>query len=130
MKMSMLTLTEIGKMHTYIFRDFNDLRDPEGKHGCHFRPTKTHVSEKYGRHFFIDIGMHFVSAPSLEKGGYDETQLDYVGSWSDLEGVVLQDLFDIYQSLIYEYHMEEIDAERANYYELEEAVEKGEITYL
>ena len=117
-------------MHTYIFRDFNDLRDPEGKHGCHFRPTKTHVSEKYGRHFFIDIGMHFVSAPSFEKGGYDETQLDYVGAWTDLEGVVLQDLFDIYQSLVYEYHMEEIDAERQNYYELEEAVEKGEITYL
>ena len=70
MKMFLLSLTEIGKMHTYIFRDFNDLRDPEGKHGCHFRPTKTHVSEKYGRHFFIDIGMHFVSAPSLEKGGY------------------------------------------------------------
>ena len=51
-------------------------------------------------------------------------------SWTELEGVVLQDLFDIYQSLVYEYHMEEIDAERANYYELEEAVEKGEITYL
>ena len=33
---------------------------------AHFRPTKTHVSEKYGRHFFIDIGMHFVSAPSLD----------------------------------------------------------------
>jgi len=117
-------------MRTMIFRDFNDLRDPEGIHGCHFVPTKTHVSEKYGRHFFIDIGMHFISAPSFEKGGYDETQLDYVGSWSDLEGVVLQDLFDIYQNMVFEYHQEEIDAERANYYELEEAVEKGEITYL
>ena len=88
------------------------------------------MSEKYGRHFFIDIGMNFVSAPSFEKGGYDETQLDYVGSWSDLEGVVLQDLFDIYQNMVFEYHQEEIDAERANYYELEEAVENGEITYL
>ena len=130
MKMSMLTQMEIGRMRTYIFRDFNDLRDPKGEHGCHFIPTKTHVSEKYGRHFFIDIGMHFVSAPSFEKGGYDETQLDYVGAWTDLEGVVLQDLFVIYHSLVYEYHMEEIDAERQNYYELEEAVEKGEITYL
>jgi hypothetical protein len=32
--------------------------------------------------------------------------------------------------MVFEYHQEEIDAERANYYELEEAVEKGEITYL
>tara|TARA_B100001057_G_C22816982_1_gene937853 strand:+ start:1150 stop:1419 length:270 start_codon:yes stop_codon:yes gene_type:complete len=66
--------------------------------------VKTYESEKYGHHFMIDTDMHFFSAPSFEKGGYDETQIDYVGSWTDLEGVVLQDLFDIYQSMVFEYH--------------------------
>ena len=111
-------------MRTYIFKDY--LAMDNGK----FLPLQTIESEEIGRHFFIDIAFEFISAPSLKSGGYDETQLDYVGSWTELEGVVLQDLFDIYQSLVYEYHMEEIDAERQNYYELEEAVEKGEITYL
>ena len=72
--------------------------------------VKTHVSEKYGRHFMIDTDMNFVSAPSLGIFGYDETQIDYVGSWTDLEGVVLQDLFDIYRKLVYDYHRDGSDA--------------------
>ena len=71
--------------------------------------VKTYESEKYGHHFMIDTDMHFFSAPSFKKGGYDETQVDYVGSWTDLEGVVLQELFDIYQQLVYEYYREEND---------------------
>ena len=56
---------------------------------------QTIESEEFGRHFFIDIGFHFISAPSLKDGGYDESQLDYVSNWSDWEGVDMDKLFDI-----------------------------------
>ena len=52
-------------MRTYIFQDFLD--DKHGK----FLPMQTIESEEFGRHFFIDIGLNFISAPSLKDGGYD-----------------------------------------------------------
>ena len=55
-------------MRTYIFSDY--LEDKHGK----FLPMQTIESEEFGRHFFIDIGFHFISAPSLKDGGYDESQ--------------------------------------------------------
>ena len=76
-------------MRTYIFKDY--LEDKHGK----FLPMQTIESEEFGRHFFIDIGFHFISAPSLKDGGYDESQLDYVSNWSDWEGVDMDKLFDI-----------------------------------
>ena len=70
-------------MRTYIFKDY--LNDKHGK----FLPLQTIESEEFGRHFFIDIAFEFISAPSLKSGGYDESQLDYVSNWTDLEGVNL-----------------------------------------
>ena len=52
-------------MRTYIFKDY--LEDKHGK----FLPMQTIESEEFGRHFFIDIGFNFISAPSLKDGGYD-----------------------------------------------------------
>jgi len=83
-------------MRTYIFKDFLDM-----KHGK-FIPMQTIVSEEFGRHFFIDDKFQFISAPSFESGGYDESQLDYVGNWTDLEGVNLNKLLDIYRLLVLE----------------------------
>ena len=42
----------------------------------------------------------FISAPSFKSGGYDESQLDYVGNWTDLEGVNLDKLLNIYRVLV------------------------------
>ena len=81
-------------MRTYIFEDYQN--DKYGK----FLPLQTFVSEFYGRHFFIDSELEFVSAPTLQSGGYDESQLDYVANWTEFEGVVVSDLFDIYKNLI------------------------------
>ena len=80
-------------MRTYIFKDYLDM-----KHGK-FLPLQTIESEDFGRHFFIDIAFDFISAPSLKSGGYDESQLDYVSNWTDMEGVNLSKLFDIYRDL-------------------------------
>ena len=60
---------------------------------------QTIESEEFGRHFFIDIGFNFISAPSLVSGGYDESQLDYVSNWTDMEGVNLESLFNINRQL-------------------------------
>ena len=87
-------------MRTYIFKDF--LNDKHGK----FLPLRTIESEEFGRHFFIDIGFNFISAPSLVDGGYDESQLDYVSNWTDLEGVNLSKLFGIYRTLVQREHNE------------------------
>ena len=81
-------------MRTYIFKDY--LNDKHGK----FLPLQTIESEDFGRHFFIDIAFDFISAPSLKSGGYDESQLDYVGNWTDLEGVNLDKLLNIYRVLV------------------------------
>ena len=83
-------------MRTYDFNKFNN--DPNGK----FLPLCTNNSEYFGRHFFVDSNFEFISAPSFESGGYDESQLDYVGNWTDLEGVNLNKLLDIYRLLILE----------------------------
>ena len=87
-------------MRTYIFKDFLEM-----KHGK-FLPLRTIESEEFGRHFFIDIGFNFISAPSLVDGGYDESQLDYVSNWTDLEGVNLSKLFGIYRTLVQREHNE------------------------
>ena len=83
-------------MRTYIFKDFLDM-----KHGK-FIPMQTIVSEEFGRHFFIDIGFNFISAPTFKSGGYDESQLDLVSNWTDLEGVSLRSLFEIYRDLTWQ----------------------------
>ena len=81
-------------MRTYDFQKFNN--DPNGK----FLPVQLFESDYFGRHFFIDSSFEFTSAPSLKSGGYDESQLDYVGNWTDLEGVNLDKLLNIYRVLV------------------------------
>ena len=90
-------------MRTYIFKDY--LNDKHGK----FLPLQTIESEEFGRHFFIDIAFEFISAPSLKSGGYDESQLDYVSNWTDLEGVNLNELFGIYRDLTWQENQDNKD---------------------
>ena len=111
-------------MRTYIFKDF--LNDKQGK----FLPLQTIESEEFGRHFFIDIGFNFISAPSLVTGGYDESQLDYVSNWTDMEGVNLTALFDIYRDLTWQENQDTKDKAHSDMCEYMEAVENGEIEYL
>ena len=111
-------------MRTYIFKDY--LNDKYGE----FIPMQTIESEEFGRHFFIDIGFNFISAPSLVDGGYDETQLDYVSNWTDLEGVDLNLLFDIYRDLTWQENQDNKDKAHSDMCEYMEAVENGEIEYL
>ena len=81
-------------MRTYDFQKFNN--DPNGK----FLPVQLFESDYFGRHFFIDSSFEFISAPSLKSGGYDESQLDYVGNWTALAGVNLDKLLNIYRVLV------------------------------
>ena len=111
-------------MRTYIFKDF--LNDKNGK----FLPLQTVESEDFGRHFFIDIAFEFISAPSLKSGGYDESQLDYVSNWTDLEGVNLHELFGIYRDLTWQENQDNKDKAHSDMCEYMEAVENGEIEYL
>ena len=95
-----------------------------------FLPLQTIESEEFGRHFFIDIAFEFISAPSLKSGGYDESQLDYVSNWTDLEGVNLSELFDINRKLCWSQWQEDKDKAHTEMCEYMEAVENGEIEYL
>ena len=56
-------------MRTYIFKDYLTM-----KHG-QFIPMQTIVSEEFGRHYFIDIGFNFISAPSFTKEPVSYTHL-------------------------------------------------------
>ena len=111
-------------MRTWIFKDYL-----EDKHG-EFIPMQTIESEEFGRHFFIDIGFHFISAPSLKEGGYDESQLDYVSNWSDWEGVEMSKLFEIYRDLTWQENNDNKEKAHSDMCEYMEAVENGEVTYL
>ena len=111
-------------MRTYIFKDF--LNDANGE----FIPLQTTESEQFGRHFFIDIAFEFVTAPSLVSGGYDKSQLEYVSSWSDWEGVNMDQLFGIYRDLTWQENQDNKDKAHSEMCEYMEAVENGEIEYL
>ena len=110
-------------MRTWIFKDY--LNDKHGK----FIPMQTIESEEFGRHFFIDIGFHFLSAPSFKDGGYDASQIDYVSNWTDWEGVDMDKLFDINRKLTWNQWQEDREKARNEYLELEHAVETGDIIY-
>ena len=111
-------------MRTYLFSSYLD--DKHGK----FLPIQTIESEEFGRHFMIDIGFNFISAPSLQSGGYDESQLDLVANWTDLEGVNLGQLMDIYRDLTWKENNDNREKAHSDMCEYMEAVENGEITYL
>ena len=111
-------------MRTYIFKNY--LEDEHGK----FIPIQTIESEEFGRHFFIDIAFDFISAPSFNEGGYDESQLDYVSNWSDWEGVEMSKLFEIYNDLTWQENNDNKEKAHSDMCEYMEAVENGEIEYL
>ena len=121
-------------MRTYIFKDYLDM-----KHGK-FIPMQTIISEEFGRHFFIDIGFNFISAPSFtrehtgmmrdEKNAYDESQLNYVVDWDEWEGVSMSKLLEIYRQLTWNQWQEDKDKAHADMCEYMEAVESGEVQYL
>ena len=111
-------------MRTWIFKNY--LEDEHGE----FIPMQTIESEEFGRHFFIDIGFHFISAPSLKEGGYDESQLDYVSNWSDWEDVEISKLFEIYKDLTWQENNDNKEKAHSDMCEYMEAVENGEIEYL
>ena len=77
-----------------------------------FLPSVTFEADEFGRHFFIDANFEFLSAPSFESGGYDDTQIDYVSEWTDWEGVNMDKLFGIYRNMVAEFHYDEILKER------------------
>ena len=77
-----------------------------------FLPSVTFEADEFGRHFFIDANFEFLSAPTFESGGYDDTQIDYVSEWTDWEGVNMDKLFGIYRNMVAEFHYNEIIKER------------------
>ena len=97
-------------MRTYIFKDY--------------------LNDKHGKFLPLDIAFEFISAPSLKSGGYDESQLDYVSNWTDLEGVNLHELFGIYRDLTWQENQDNKDKAHTDMCEYMEAVENGEIEYL
>ena len=111
-------------MRTYIFKNY--LNEDNGE----FIPLQTIQSEEFGRHFFIDIAFEFITAPSLKSGGYDKSQLEYVSSWTDWEGVNMEILFDIYKDLTWKENNDNKEKAHSDMCEYMEAVEQGEIQYL
>ena len=93
-------------MRTYFFQDYQNMTN--GK----FLPSVTFEADEFGRHFFIDANFEFLSAPTFESGGYDDTQIDYVSEWTDWEGVNMDKLFGIYRNMVAEFHYDEILKER------------------
>ena len=77
-----------------------------------FLPSVTFEADEFGRHFFIDANFEFLSAPTFESGGYDDTQIDYVSEWTEWEGVNMDKLFGIYRNMVAEFHYDEILKER------------------
>ena len=93
-------------MRTFLFKDYQNMTN--GK----FLPSVTFEADEFGRHFFIDANFEFLSAPTFESGGYDDTQIDYVSEWTDWEGVNMDKLFGIYRNMVAEFHYDEILKER------------------
>jgi len=62
-------------------------------------PTMIH-SMAFGRAFWLDEDEEFCSAPWRQDGTVDMEQMDYVGEWTDLEGVSLHKLFIIHRNLV------------------------------
>ena len=54
-------------------------------------------SESFGRLFWVDEVLEFKSCPQFTDGTGDFEQEDYVSNWTDLEGVNIGLLLDIYK---------------------------------
>ena len=93
-------------MRTFLFKDYQNMTN--GK----FLPSVTFEADEFGRHFFIAANFEYLSAPTFESGGYDDTQIDYVSEWTEWEGVNMDKLFGIYRNMVAEFHYDEILKER------------------
>ena len=54
-------------------------------------------SESFGRLFWVDEALEFKSCPQFKDGTGDFEQEDYVSDWTDLEGVNIGLLLNIYK---------------------------------
>tara|TARA_B100000965_G_scaffold368328_1_gene354918 strand:- start:380 stop:715 length:336 start_codon:yes stop_codon:yes gene_type:complete len=57
-------------------------------------------SMHFGRAFWLDDNEEFCSAPWRKDGTVEELNWDYVGEWTDMEGVDLHKLFYIHRNLV------------------------------
>ena len=57
-------------------------------------------SDAFGRIFWIDEDLEFVSCPLNVYGTGDFDHWDYVSEWSDWEGVNMETLLNIHQSCV------------------------------
>ena len=57
-------------------------------------------SESFGRAFWLDDDNEVCSAPWRKDGTVDTANMDYVGDWTDLEGVNMDVLTNIIKRLI------------------------------
>ena len=56
------------------------------------------ISDSFGRHFWVDENDQLRSAPSFTDNTADMDNADYVSDWTDLEGVNIDLLLNIYKS--------------------------------
>ena len=54
-------------------------------------------SEHFGRLFWVDDKLEFMTCPQFTDGTGDFDREEYVSDWTDLEGVNLDLLLDIYK---------------------------------
>ena len=66
-------------------------------------------SDVFGRTFWLDEKGDFRSAPTYISGKPDMEQCDYVGEWTDWEGVDIHALFKIHYLLVAENYEKRIN---------------------
>ena len=66
-------------------------------------------SMAFGRAFWLDDDDEFCSAPWRQDGTVDMEQQDYVGEWTDLEGVSLHKLFIIHSNLVLKHGTNQVE---------------------
>ena len=66
-------------------------------------------SMAFGRAFWLDDDDEFCSAPWRQDGTVDMEQQDYVGEWTDLEGVSLHKLFIIHRNLVLKHGTNQVE---------------------
>ena len=57
-------------------------------------------SEHFGRHFWLDDEQELMSCPTFNDDTADLNNADYVSEWTDLEGLDLGKLLEVYKTLI------------------------------
>ena len=64
-------------------------------------------SNTFGRAFWVDYKNEFRSCPLFNNNELDLEHTDYVSEWTDLEGVNLSELFEIYRKLVQKEYQQE-----------------------